>query len=71
MTPWKILHVFKPKTLFDGFLNPKIWEYPDFTTEVSRGDPEAGLSVFGREEPRPEEPTNSCFSSTLQLEEVG
>jgi hypothetical protein len=36
--------------LFDGLLNPKIWEYPEITTGAPRGGLEAGVSVFSREE---------------------
>jgi hypothetical protein len=38
------------KRLFDGLLNPKKWEYPEITTAAPRGDLEAGVSVFSREE---------------------
>jgi hypothetical protein len=51
-TPWRILHVFKPKTLFDGLLNPKIWEYPEITTAAPRDDLKARVGVFRREKQR-------------------
>jgi hypothetical protein len=54
-TAWRILHVFKPKTLFDGLFNPKKWEYPEITTGASTGDLEARVSVRLREQRRLEE----------------
>jgi hypothetical protein len=71
-TPWRILHVFRPKTLFDGLLNPKIWEYPEITTAVPRGDLKAGVSISSRETTvAGGDLINSFFSASLRLERVG
>jgi hypothetical protein len=65
-TSWRILHVFKPKTLFDGSLNPKIWEYPEITTGAPRADLKAGVSVFGLEKQWLEDAIKTFFAASLR-----